>query len=123
MTNTSSERRRWSEAVSVALAVVAAAFMFFEIIRSQLPSNMQVAIEQPSGTAAWVAAAALGLALLCSGIGVIAISTVRLLIALRKGDASHINAAAKDQLSSVAIVVVGFVLAAVAFFMLSQMQP
>lgn len=123
MTNTSSERRRWSEVVSVGIAIVAAAFMFFEIIRSQLPSYMQLAIEQRSGTTAWVVAAALGLSLLCSGIGVISISAIRLLIALRTDDASHINAAAKDQLGSVAIVVVGFVLAAIAFFRLSQMQP
>jgi hypothetical protein len=119
---TTAERKRWSELASVGIAVIAAAFLFFEIIRSQLPSHLQAAIERSDGPAVWAVAAALGLSLLCSGIGVISISGVRLLLALRKADAALIHAAAKDHLGSVVMVVVGFVLSVGALYMLSQVR-
>jgi hypothetical protein len=118
-----SARKRWSEFASVGIAVAAVAFLFFEIIRSQLPSYLQTAIERSSGPTVWAAAAAFGLSLLCSGIGVISISGVRLLLALRKNDASLVRAAAKDHLGSVAMVVFGFVLSVGALYALSQIKP
>lgn len=119
----SSDRKRWSELASVGIAVIAVAFLFFEIIRSQLPSYLQTAIERSDGPAAWAGAAALGLSLLCSGIGVISISGVRLVLALRKADASLVHAAAKDHLGSVVMVVFGFVLSVGALYALSQVKP
>ena len=121
--STPAERKRWSEFASVGIAVIAAAFLFFEIIRSQLPGYLQTAIERSAGPAAWAVAAALGLSLLCSGIGVISISGVRLLLALRKADASLVQAAAKDHLGSVVMVVFGFGLSVGALYMLSQVKP
>ena len=118
-----SERKRWANLASVGIAVIAAAFLFFEIIRSNLPSYLQAAIERADGPAAWAVAAALGLSLLCSGIGVISISGVRLLLALRNADASLVDAAAKDHLDSVVMVVFGFVLSVGALYMLSQVKP
>jgi ABC-type Fe3+ transport system permease subunit len=123
MKTTSFDRTRWSELISVVIAVAAAAFLFFEIIRSQLPSSLQRAIEQQSISAAWAVAVALGLSLLCVGIGVISVSAVRLAVALRTDNSSRIFSAAKDQLGSVVMVVSGFVLAVAAAFMLSQYQP
>lgn len=117
------DRKRWSELASVGIAVVVVAFLFFEIIRSQLPSYLQTAIERADGPAAWAAAAAVGLSLLFSGIGVISISGVRLFLVLRKADASLVHAAAKDHLVSVAMVVFGFVLSIGALYALSQMKP
>ena len=121
--STPAERKRWSEFASVGIAVIAAAFLFFEIIRSQLPDYLQTAIERSGGPAVWAVAAALGLSLLCSGIGVISISGVRLLLALRKADASLVQAVAKDHLGSVVMVVVGFGLSVGALYMLSQVKP
>jgi len=121
--SSTSDRKRWSEIVSVGIAVVVVGFLFFEIIRSQLPSYLQAAIERSDGPAAWAVAAALGLSLLCSGIGVISISGVRLLLALRKADASLVHAAAKDHLGSVVMVVFGFVLSVGALYVLSQIRP
>ena len=118
-----SDRKRWSELAAVGIAVIATAFLFFEIIRSQLPSYLQTAIERSDGPAVWAGAAALGLSFLCSGIGVILISGVRLLLALRKADASLVHAAAKDHLGSVAMVVFGFLLSVCALYALSQIEP
>lgn len=118
-----SERKRWSELASVGIAVIAMAFLFFEIIRSQLPGYLQTAIERSDGTAAWAGAAALGLSLLSSGMGVISISGVRLLLALRRAEASLVHAAAKDHLRSVAMVVFGFLLSVGALYALSQTKP
>ncbi len=119
----SSARKRWFELASVGIAVAALAFLFFEIIRSQLPSYLQTAIERSSGPAAWAAAAAFGLSLLCSGIGVISISGVRLLLALRKTDASLVRTAAIDHLGSVAMVLFGFMLSVGALYALSRIEP
>ena len=121
--STPSDRKRWSELASVGIAVIAVAFLFFEIIRSQLPSYLQTAIERSDGPAAWAVAAALGLSLLCSGIGVISISGVRLLLALRQPDASPVHAAANDHLGSIVMVVLGFVLSVGALYVLSQIRP
>jgi hypothetical protein len=120
--STPADRKRWSELASVGLAVIAVAFLFFEVIQSQLPGYLQAAIGRPGGPAAWAVAAALGLSLLCSGIGVISISGIRLLLALRKADASLVHAAAKDHLCSVVIVVVGFVMSVAALYVLSQVK-
>lgn len=117
------DRNRWSELASVGIAVIAGAFLFFEIIRSQLPSYLQTAIERSDAPAAWAVAAALGLSLLCSGMGAISISGVRLLLAIRKADTSRVVAAAKDHLGSSLMVVCGFVLAVSAFYALSQLRP
>ena len=67
--------------------------------------------------------AAIGLSLLCGGMGVILVSGIRLFAALRKTDAAFVRSMARDHLVSTAIVLAGFVLSLTATFVLSQMRP
>jgi predicted phage tail protein len=118
-------RSRWTEHASVACAIVAGAVLFFEILSSQLPSHWLAAISRSRGVAAWTVVAAVGISMLVKGVGVIAVSGIRLFVAIRKTDEAGVRAIANDHLVSVVVVVVvlGFVFSVIAFYMLSQIKP
>jgi hypothetical protein len=91
------------------------AYLAFEILRSQLPGQLQAT--------PWVVVAAAGLSLLCGGMGVILVSGIRLFAALRKTDLALVRSLARDHLVSTVLVLAGFMLSLAATFMLSQMSP
>jgi hypothetical protein len=117
------DRKRWSEIASVGIAIAAGAVLFFEILRSQLPGYLLAAIDQSNGVSALALAVAVGLSMLFTGIGVIAVSGARLFVALRKADAQRVHTLANDHLSSVLVVILGFVLSVGAMYLLSQVKP
>lgn len=96
--------------------------MLFQVLRSKLPGDLRAAIEQSGDLAAWAVAAAIGLSLLFTGVGVMAVSAVRLFAALRRSEPIEVRSMAKDHLGSTAIVIVGFVLSVIALFVLSQVK-
>ena len=102
------------------LAVIATAFLFFEVIRSQLPAALLVAIDKPGAAKAWLVAAAIGSSLLCTGVGAMFVSAVRLLLVLRKPEEAAIRTSTADHLVSVAMVIVGFILCVAALFVLGS---
>jgi hypothetical protein len=108
-------RSRWSQHAAVAVAFIAMAYLAFEILRSQLPGQLQAT--------AWVAVAAAGLSLLCGGMGVVLVSGIRLFAALRKADLALVRSMAIDHLVSTALVLAGFVLSIGALSVLSQVRP
>jgi hypothetical protein len=121
--NISQNRKQWSEDISVGIAVNICAFLFFETLRGQLPNYLQRAIEKSFEATAWAVTAAFGLSLLCAGIGVISVSGIRLLLALRAADASFVQLAAKRHLISVLMVVFGFWLSVAAIYAVTQIKP
>jgi hypothetical protein len=121
--STPSDRKRWSELASVSLAAIAGAFLLFEILRTYLPSYLKIAIERSDVVAGWTLAAAIGLSILFTGIGVLIVSALRLFLALRKAEAAVVQIAAKDHLGSAIMVIVGLVLSVGTLYVLSQMRP
>jgi hypothetical protein len=114
MSSLHSSRSRWSQHAAVAVAFVAKAYLAFEILRSQLPGQLQAT--------PWVVVAAAGLSLLCGGMGVVLVSGIRLFAALRKADLALMRSMAREHLVSTALVLAGFVLSLAATFVLSQMK-
>lgn len=100
-----SGRVAWTEGASVAIAVLAASYLFSEIIRTQLPSTIEPSAER----VVWLLIASAGPALLCVGVGVILISGFRMIRILRQDDGQLLRAAAKDLLWCAVIVVAGFI--------------
>lgn len=116
---TAADRKRWSELVSVGIAAVGGAFLLFEVLRSKLPDHLRAAIDQSGELAAWAVAAAIGLSVLFTGVGVMLVSAIRLYTALRRADAAEVRAMAKDHLGSTMMVLAGFVLSVGALYTLS----
>jgi hypothetical protein len=117
------DRKRRFELASVGIAIAAGTVLFFEILRSYLPGYLLTAITQSTGVTALAIAASLGLSMLFTGVGVIAVSGARLFVALRKADARRVHTLANDHLGAVLIVVLGFALSAGAMYLLSQVKP
>ncbi len=88
---TAADRKRWSELASVGIAAVGGAFLLFEVLRSNLPDHLRVAIDQSGELAAWAVAAAIGLSVLFTGIGVMSVSAIRLYTALRRADSAEVR--------------------------------
>jgi uncharacterized membrane protein YqhA len=117
------DRKRWSELASVGVVIAAGTVLFFEILRSQLPEYLQAAIDQSTSVAVLAFVSAIGLSMLCAGVGVISVSGMRLFIALRKADHEKVRALANDHLGSVLIVALGFACSAACLYLLSQVKP
>lgn len=92
---TAADRKRWSELASVGIAAVGGAFLLFEVLRSNLPDHLRVAIDQSGELAAWAVAAAIGLSVLFTGIGVMSVSAIRLYTALRRADSAEVRTMAR----------------------------
>ena len=113
-------QKRWSEFASIVIAVIAITLVFFEMLRAHLPRAIQITIEHSSGHLAIAFLAAIGFSLVCTGIGVMSISGVRLLLATRQEDAPRLYRVAKDHLVSVCMVSGGFFISVCAMYVLSR---
>lgn len=113
-------RRHKTEILSVAIAVAAGTFLFFEIIWSQLSLATRLSMNQGWFPAVWVTATAIGASLLCVGIGATTVSGIRVIQSLKRSNELPLQAAAADLLGSSMMVVVGFALSISGTWMLSQ---
>ena len=113
-------RSQGAQLAAVGIAIAAGSFLLFESLHTYLPGPVQIAIEQSSSVAGWAVAAAVGLSMLFTGIGVLSVSSVRLLWSLRGADVTLVRKMAKDHLTSTAIVLAGFALSMAALYVLSQ---
>lgn len=100
----------YSEFASVAITVAVGTFLCFEIVTTYLPTLKPSVVAERGNIGFECFVLALGISLLCNGVGAVSISGIRLLISLKKSDAAVVRASAKALLGYVFIVVTGFVL-------------
>ena len=105
-----SGRKYYSEFASVAITVAVGTFLCFEIVTTYLPALKPSVVAERGNVGVAYFVLALGISLLCNGIGAVSISGIRLLISFQKADAAVVRSSAKTLLGYAFMVVTGFVL-------------
>jgi hypothetical protein len=117
---TADRSKRASRWVAVFLATTAGAFLFFEIIGYVMRTLVGEAKSGIDYRMVLRIAGASALSLLCTGIGVMAITGARLYRALGRTDDSRKREAATDQLWSASMVIVGFAICLVVLMLATR---